>query len=135
MVDACDAIVAYRSNPHLDQQQRGREAALLMAATLRGEIQPTMAAALPPMAINIERQFSEQPPCKPLYELADQQLEDEKVLSNSIMLGFPYSDVQEMGSALIVVTNNDPQLAAKRVTELGTYLWEHREEFVGQLAH
>lgn len=134
MVDACDAIIAYRSNPHLDQRQRGREAALLMAATLRGEVKPTMAAALPPMAINIERQFSEQPPCKPLYELANQQLEDENVLSNSIMLGFPYSDVQEMGSAIIVVTNNDPTQAAERATELGTYLWKHREEFVGQLA-
>ncbi|MFP6670630.1 MAG: M81 family metallopeptidase [Pirellulaceae bacterium] len=134
MVDACDAIIAYRSNPHLDQQQRGREAALLMAATLRGEVQPTMAASLPPMAINIERQFSEQPPCKPLYELADQQLTDEKVLSNSIMLGFPYSDVEEMGSAVIVVTNNDPQLAAQRAIELGTYLWQNRDDFVGQLA-
>jgi microcystin degradation protein MlrC len=134
MVDACDAIIAYRSNPHLDQQQRGREAALLMAATLRGEVQPTMAASLPPMAINIERQFSEQPPCKPLYELADQQLTDEKVLSNSIMLGFPYSDVEEMGSAVIVVTDNDPQLAAQRAIELGTYLWQNRDDFVGQLA-
>ena len=134
MVDACDAIIAYRSNPHLDQLQRGREAALLMAATLRGEVQPTMAASLPPMAINIERQFSEQPPCKPLYDLANQQLENENVLSNSIMLGFPYSDVQEMGSAIIVVTNNDPGLAAERAIELGTYLWQHRQEFVGQLA-
>ncbi len=134
MVDACDAIIAYRSNPHLDQLQRGREAAQLMAATLRGEVQPTMAASLPPMAINIERQFSEQPPCKPLYDLANQQLENENVLSNSIMLGFPYSDVQEMGSSIIVVTNNDPELAAERATELGTYLWQHRQEFVGQLA-
>ena len=133
MVDACNAIVAYRSNPHLDQKQRGSEAAQLMVATLRGQIRPTMAASLPPMAINIERQFTEQPPCRPLYELADRQLEYENVLSNSIMLGFPYSDVEEMGSAALVVTNDDPQLAAQLATELGGYLWEHRDAFVGQL--
>ena len=133
MVDACNAIIAYRSNPHLDQQQRGHEAARLMAATLRGQVQPTMAASLPPMAINIERQFTDQPPCRPLYELADRQLENEKVLSNSIMLGFPYSDVEEMGSAAIVITDHDPQLATQLATELGNHLWKNREDFVGQM--
>ena len=28
MVEACDATIAYRSNPHLDQQERGLEARL-----------------------------------------------------------------------------------------------------------
>jgi len=133
MVDACDAIIAYRSNPHLDQKQRGIDAARMMVATLRGEIQPTMAASLPPMAINIERQFTDQPPCRPFYDLADQQLATDRVLSNSILLGFPYSDVQEMGSAVIVVTDNEPQLASQMSVELGSYLWDHREEFVGQM--
>ena len=45
MVSACDALVAYRSNPHLDQRDRGLEAARLMVRTLRGEIRPVQAAA------------------------------------------------------------------------------------------
>ena len=51
---ACDAIIAYRSNPHLDQAERGREAARLIARTLAGEVRPTMAAARPPLVINID---------------------------------------------------------------------------------
>ena len=133
MVNACDAIIAYRTNPHLDQKERGREAARLMASTLREEIRPTMAASLPPMAINIERQFTGQAPCLPLYELANEQLQQEAVLSNSITLGFPYSDVNEMGSGAIVVTDNNPALARELATQLGTYLWDHRQEFVGQM--
>ena len=56
MVAACDALMAYRTNPHLDQRARGIDAARMIVATLRGQVQPTMAAAFPPLAINIERQ-------------------------------------------------------------------------------
>src|SRR5205807_9050174 len=59
MTAACDALIAYRTNPHLDQRQRGIDAARLMARTLRGEVKPTMAAAFPPLAINIERRSEE----------------------------------------------------------------------------
>ena len=47
MVDAVDALIGYRSNPHIDQRERGIEAARLIARTLRGEVKPTMAAAFP----------------------------------------------------------------------------------------
>jgi microcystin degradation protein MlrC len=49
MVAACDALIAYRTNPHLDQRQRGLDAAALLARTLRGEVRPVMAAAFPPL--------------------------------------------------------------------------------------
>lgn len=133
MIDACNATIAYRSNPHLDQRQRGLEAGRLMARTLRGEVMPTQAAAMTRVAINIERQFTSAAPCKPMYDLADKQLTRDGVLSNSIILGFPYADVEEMGSAFIVVTDNDPALAKKLAGELAEYLTGHRNEFVGNL--
>lgn len=131
MILATDALVAYRTNPHLDQLAVGREAARLMIDTLKGSIRPTMAAAMPPMAINIEKQQTSLPPCLPLYQLADRQLGQVGVLSNSILLGFPYADVEEMGSSAIVVTHDDPELARQLVDQLGDYLWEHRQQFVG----
>jgi len=133
MVDSVTATVVYRSNPHLDQRQRGLEAANLLVRTLKGEIKPTQACALPPIAINIERQFTDDPPCRPMYAFADEMLKQPGVLSNSIVLGFPYADVVEMGSAFVVVTDNDPALAQKLADELSDYLHEHRHEFIGQL--
>jgi len=133
MVAATDALIAYRSNPHLDQRERGIEAAMLMASTLRGEIKPTQAAIFPPMAINIECQDTTALPCLPFYELANRQLELPGILSNSIVLGFPYADVAEMGSATLVVTDNDPQLAQQLANELATYMWNHRQDFDRQL--
>ena len=49
------------------------------------------------------------------------------------MLGFPYADVAEMGSALIVVTNGDQALAQKLANALAHELWNRRDDFVGTL--
>ena len=85
------------------------------------------------MAINIQRQHTSEPHLSPLYRLADSQIERDKVISNSILLGFPYADVAEMGSAALVITDNDEPLARTLVAELGQWMWRHRRDFVGEL--
>ena len=132
MLDACDATIAYRSNPHLDQKARGFEAAELIRRTLLGEIKPVQRASFPPFGINIERQGTTVWPCLPLYALANGQLNQPGVLSNSVVLGFPYADVEEMGSAAVVVTDNDPELAQRLADEMTDYMLTHRDEYVGE---
>jgi microcystin degradation protein MlrC len=104
MIAATDALIAYRTNPHVDQRDRGFEAARLMARTLAGEIRPTQAAAFPGLVINIECQDPAAFPCLPHYEAAARLRET--VLSTSIVLGFPYADVAEMGTAAIAPPPN-----------------------------
>jgi microcystin degradation protein MlrC len=141
MVEATDALVAYRTNPHVDQRDRGLEAARLMARTLAGELWPTQAAAFPALAINIECQDPTSFPCLPHYESAARLRMDYEqgppaghvahgaVLSTSIVLGFPYADVPEMGSAAIVVTNDDRDVARTQAGILGAGLWQARDTF------
>src|SRR5262249_7921826 len=133
MVDACNASIAYRTNPHLDQRARGLEAASLMARTLRGEVQPTQAAAFPPIAINIERQLSDASPFRELLQLADGVRTRPNVLSASALPGFPYADVAEMGSSFIAVTDNDPALAQSLANEMAAYVVKNSQSFVGNL--
>jgi len=133
MVAAFDAIVGYRTNPHLDQKERGIEAALLIARTVRGEIRPTVAAAFPPLAANIERQASSEPHWRPLQDKQAAQLTLPGVLSNSLLYGFPYSDVPQMGSSVVVVTDNDPALAQKLADELAAEWWQRRDDFAGKM--
>ena len=133
MVQACDAITAYRTNPHLDQHARGLEAARLILRMIDHEIRPTMAAEYLPMVINIERQSTDEPHLKRIYDFANKQLEDPGVLSNSIILGFPYADVSEMGTAVLVVTDNDQAMACEKASQLRDILWESREAMQGVL--
>ncbi len=133
MVAATDALIAYRTNPHLDQLRCGELAATILAQTLRGEVKPRQAASFPPIAINIEAQHTSEYPCLPLYELADEILDRPGVITNSVFLGFPFADVEEMGSAFLVVTDDDPELAQSAADELAHHLWRHRQDFLGDL--
>ena len=132
MVDATNALVAYRTNPHIDQFDRGVEAAQLMSKTLRGDVQPVQHAEFPPLAINIERQMTSEPHLSSLYRTLDTSRQQTGVLSNSILLGFPYADVEEMGSSVVVVTDNDTELAADQARMLSQQIWQQRDRFNGQ---
>jgi microcystin degradation protein MlrC len=134
MIEACQATIAYRTNPHLDQRRRGLEAAALMARTLRGEIRPVQAASFPPVAINIASQETDAAPARDLIAQADAQLaRGGRLLSNSVLFGFPYADVPEMGSSFIAVADGDLTLARSAADELAGWVTTHRHAFVPDL--
>lgn len=133
MILACDATITYRENPHLDQKARGREAATLIVRALRGEITLTQAAALPPVAINIERQLTSAYPALLLQQEAQRIRDLPGVLSVSVILGFPYADVAEMGSGFIVVTDGDADGAKAHAEHLEQWLQCQKEQFKGHL--
>ena len=133
MVSAVDAVVAYRTNPHVDQHARGVEAAEILLRMINGEIAPTMAAEFPPLIISIDRQCTSEEPCRSLLRLAEEIRARPGVLSCSLFLGFPYADVPEMGSSVVVVTNDDPSGAEQMAGEFASRLWEHRWEFTPRL--
>jgi microcystin degradation protein MlrC len=129
MIEATHAIISYETNPHLDQRATGRRAADLLTKILRDEIHPVQVAAFPPMAINIQSQETSTTPLSDFYESAKELNENHGTLSHSIILGFPYADVPEMGSAILVVTDNNSDLATEIAGKLGDALWEARHTF------
>lgn len=131
MVASTNAIIAYRTNPHIDQRQRGLEAADLMARTLRGEVRPVQAACFPPMLINIERQCTSEEPCAQLSRDVDAVRQFPGIVGASLVLGFPYADVEEMGAAMLVIADGDKALAQKHANELGRKMWDLREPLAG----
>ncbi len=133
MVSACDGMIAFRENPHLDQRQRGIEAAQMMVRTLRGEIRPVAAGAFPSLAINIERQLTFAEPMLSMKVELEAVRALPGVLAASVALGFPYADIADMGSAFVVVTDNDPPLAQAQADRLAKWLLKNRERFRGEM--
>ncbi|EAQ78355.1 M81 family metallopeptidase [Blastopirellula marina] len=131
MVAATDALFSYRTNPHVDQAERGREAAEMMARTLRGEIRPRQAAAYPPLAINIERQCSSEFPCQQYAEWVTEVRSRPGILGASFFYGFPYADVAEMGSAMLCIADDNADLATSTAHELAERMWNDRASTLG----
>lgn len=132
MVASTDALIAYRQNPHIDQRERGKEAAKILVQTLSGKVKPKQALIQTDLAISIEQHFTKEEPCKSLYAFAEELRQYPGISSVSVLLGFPYADVREMGTSFIVVSDNDAALAAQVGKHLEQYLTDHQEDFVGK---
>ncbi len=132
MARSVNALIAYKTNPHIDQRQTGIDASLILLGMMWGEIRPVMAAQKTQVAISIEMQHTASEPCLSFYKLAEDIACLPEVLSISIVLGFPYADVYEMGSSVIVVTDNAPSKAAKLANRLKRYLEKNHVLFSGK---
>jgi microcystin degradation protein MlrC len=128
MVGNADVTTVYQTNPHLDAYEQALLCARLVLRTVRGEIRPRTAIATPPMLVNILRQGTSDSPMSDLLRIADAERRRPSVLSVSVVEGYPYSDVAEMGMSFITVTNNDAALAERTAHRLADAAWEMRAE-------
>ncbi len=133
MIRGITATILYRSNPHVDQRERGLEAASIIAGTVRGEIKPVQALETPPMVINISKQYTNQEPALGLIRDAEQVMRRPGILSASVGLGFAFADVEKMGSSFLVVADGDPDVAREQARWMAERAWGRRQEFLMDL--
>jgi microcystin degradation protein MlrC len=133
MVSAATALIGYRSWPHIDQAQRGQEAADLLVATLRGEVHPVTALSKLRMVLQVEKGQTDSGPMAELLRRARAWEAERKCISASIFLVQPWLDLPEMGCAIIIVADGDKQLAQRLADELGQEMWNLRHAFDVQL--
>jgi microcystin degradation protein MlrC len=133
LIQLSQAAVAYRTYPHVDQRECGRRTASLLIRLLRGQIQPRMAIAKPPTIINIMAQDTN---CEPMRGFMDAVRDLEKqpgILSASLLPGFAYADVPQMGPSVVIVTDGDADLARREADRLAHDIWQAREQFSRRL--
>ncbi len=127
MVENADITTVYQTNPHIDAYEQAKLCANLVLRMLKGEIKPVTALENPPLLVNILNQGTSDEPMKTLVRLADEQRKRPGVLTVSVVEGYPYSDVAEMGMSFIAITDNDPALAKEIAKELADAAWAVRE--------
>ena len=129
MVEAVNATVVYRTNPHLDPKPRAVEASEILVKTIRGEVKPVQWIEQLPMVINISKQPTELEPMKSVMEDVRAVLKRPGVLSASCGQGYPYADVIEMGVSFVVVADGDKELARDGAQWLAERTWANRNLF------
>ena len=133
MVEKANIIVGYDTYPHIDQSERGLEAAELLVKTIKGQIKPVIAFEKPPIAIVPQKQLTDTFPMKELISLAHRSEAESEILSVTIAGGFTYSDVPEMGPSILVVADNNRELARQHAKKIAERLWEMKEDFIPHL--
>jgi len=128
MVINANGLFPYDNYPHTDTYARGYEAVINLARMLRKEIKPVIRIKkLPLLSPTLETNKS---PYKEFLDMAHYWEENPKVISVSIVAGFPYADIYEGGVTVIAQTNDDVPLAEKIVEEIGRGIIKEHKNFV-----
>ena len=126
VVENTDICVVWRTNPHLDPKPRGRKTAELIFRSANGEIHPRQWIEMPPVVVNIVRQFTGDEPMKSIVDDCISANERQGILDTSVAEGYPYSDVAEMGMSWIAISDNDIEEARKAACWMASRAWEKR---------
>jgi microcystin degradation protein MlrC len=127
IVKLSTALLTYKENPHLDTRNRGIQAAQIISGILRGQLRPVQAVVKPPMIYNIVYQNTGREPLKPIVDETRRLEQNPKILAASVSGGYQFADVPAMGPSVIVVTDNDAELAREEAERLSNMLWATRD--------
>jgi len=135
MVAAADALVLYHTAPHVDVFETGQRGVAVLRRILVGGARPVTALVKVPCVLPAERANTElasgvsaELKCKL------QQLEARpEVLTAGLATVQPWLDVPQLGSAVIVTTDGQPDLAEQASRDLAAELWQRREEYMPEL--
>ena len=130
MVQNVDALISYRTNPHMDQAERAQDAARTIRAFVGGTKSSRAFLRLPLTPASVTLLTREGPYADAIRY--GQTKVGNGVLDVSIVGGFVFSDTPKNGVAVVV---NGTQGADVRGTalDIGNRIWSDRHRFVKKL--
>ncbi len=130
--DAADAVFIVKRYPHYDTTLQGERAARVMINSIRGQYKPTMATRKPGVITPSVYQGTGVSPAMDIMERARRWECRVPGVYVSVAFGFAYADVPDVGATVMVVTNDDQELADKIADDMSDYIWRMRKEFAGK---
>src|ERR1700750_854451 len=131
MMEHADALIAYRTYPHVDMAETGRACARHLALLLKSKQKLAKAFRQLPFLIAISWQCTNDRPTKGIYEQLA-ALESEAVPTLSFAPGFPAADFRDCGPSVFAYgrTQADADAAADRIVAL---VESHEDDFDGRI--
>ena len=124
MQDEADVLVFFKEYPHTDYIECGEQLLDLLHRTRSGKVRPVTRAFHCHMIVALP---TRQEPVSSLLK-SIRERETGRVLSISVVHGFPRGDVPEMGAQILVITDDDTSLAERTAREFGFRLFSLREQ-------
>jgi microcystin degradation protein MlrC len=135
MVDETDLLIAFLTNPHVDQRERGAEAAAAMRELLGGMRTAKALVKIPLMPPTVTLLTGAGEGDRPYGDLIryGQTRVGATVLNVSVCAGFFLTDSYKGGMSVIVTTRGDAAAARSLANELARRAWDERGRYVPHL--
>jgi microcystin degradation protein MlrC len=124
-----DVLVAYDTFPHTDIFDRGCEAAWILKRLVEGRPAVGRALVKLPLLTAPQAQGTTDEPMREVMARVHELEEDPRVISISVCPGYPYSNGDRLGMAILAYTWQDTTLAKDCARDVAQVAWDRRACF------
>ena len=127
MIANSDALIGYKTYPHVDMFEVGTRVAEILIAKLKGELDPVMAWAAIPLLSQTLCQGTDDEPFKTLIAMTREAEMRGEVLAATVFGGFALADIHDAGISTVVIAHKDKGAAQAVVDEIRDEIWQQRD--------
>lgn len=128
MLRHADAVVVYHTYPHVDFFETGQRAAKLLLRIMSGEVKPVTARVKIPALVRGDELITAAGLFGESVRAAQAIEASPGGLSAGMFIGNPFTDVRELRSNSLVVTDGDEARACREAEQMAAGFWRHREK-------
>ncbi len=133
MLELSDAIAVYHTYPHVDFVQTGERAARLLLKLLDRQARPVTARVRIPALVRGDELITETGLFGRSIRHAQRVENGPQGLSAAMFIGNPFTDVPDLASNAVVVTDDAPERASREALQMAAGFWEVRAELHANL--
>lgn len=127
MLDLSDGLFGMKTNPHVDYQVSGYQAAKALLDRLAGRKMPRMALRRLPLIFPVAGGSTLDDPCRKVKDYFEDYTRSHNLMDATFFHGFFAADTSCTCASVLVVA--DGYLPDREADELAQFVWEMREEF------
>ena len=129
-----DLLTVYHTYPHVDFYETGERAARLLVRLLNKEIRPVMARVPIPALVRGDELITATGLFGQIVRKAQEMERSPGGLPRlGCFIGNPFTDVPDLGSNALVVTDGESERAARQAMELAADFWRVHEKLQSRL--
>ncbi len=132
MLKQIDGLAIYHTYPHVDFADTGARAARLLLRLLDKPARTTIARVVIPALVRGDELITKSGCYGDMLRECQRIERDGTAMSAGIMIGNPFTDVPELCSQVIVMTDNNPATATAEATRLAEEFWPQRHRMQGK---
>jgi microcystin degradation protein MlrC len=133
ILENCDALTVFHTYPHVDFFETGERAASLLWRILGGEIHPVTARVPIPALVRGDELITATGLFGKVVRKAQMIERSSGGLSAGMFIGNPFTDVPDLCSNALVVTDGNADRAADQASKLAREFWSVREKLQSKL--
>jgi microcystin degradation protein MlrC len=130
MMAHADALIAYRTYPHIDMADTARRSGRTLMRMLAGEVEPRMVWGNRPIMSSSLVHTPSREPMKTLMGMANQAEDTGQVLNASVFGGFPQADIPHLALSSVIVCDKRTAEGEILLNKILDAAWEKREGFL-----